>query len=128
MSDVPLKILKALIKEDTPLTLSTISKKIEEVPQLTEYHLKKLIQAGILFRLNTDETITYELQQFYYDEETINVLYQMLLPFAEVVHAELLQSKQDRTSNDLCEITINNLRLLLLLFHDDLGSLFQNGF
>ena len=116
--NIPLKIVKLLIKEDEPLILQHIAKKINETPQATGYNIRKMCEKGILVSVfdETDNNKLYHLQSFYYMDETLTSLYILLEPFGVSI-ADLIEIKDCR---DKVTALANNLEIVFQLFVDSI--------
>lgn len=112
-----LKIINCLIKEERPLILNHIAKKTDLDIQLVEYHIKKLIEEGIIIYENEEEKRYYRLSSPFYDVDNINALYSLLTPYVEATAKELLEGNSKTTSDDV----LITFMYLLLLFIDNVN-------
>ena len=111
-----LKIIKCLIKEDNPLILNHIAKKTKLDIQLVEYHIKKLIEEGIIIIETEEEKKYYFLCSPFYDTDNMNALYSLLTPYVEATVKNL---SEDRLTTE--KEVLNTFMYLLLLFIDDIN-------
>ena len=120
MNDIRIRIIKALIIEDQLLGLSDISRIIQESPQLTLYHMKNLVDGGIIIENRLDDReVYYSLQGYYYQEEPIMAIYSALLPLAKAIMKETKFSSE----KDKFQIVMKNLVYLLEIFKEDIEEL-----
>ena len=81
MKNIKLDIIKCLIDEGEPLILNHIAKRTENSPQSIEYHIKQLIDDGVLHcAANTDNRKYYFLSVPFYEPALIDALYGALTP------------------------------------------------
>ena len=111
-----LKIIKSLIKEDSPLILNHIAKKTDLDIQLVEYHIKKLIEEGVVIIETEEEKKYYFLCSPFYDTNNMNALYSLLTPYVEATVKDL--SEGGATTE---EQVLNTFMYLLLLFVDNIN-------
>ena len=111
-----LKIIKCLIKEDSPLILNHIAKKCKLDIQLVEYHIKKLIEEGIIISEIEEGKKYYFLCSPFYDKNNMNALYSLLTPYVEATVKNL---SEDTGTTE--EQVLNTFMYLLLLFVDNIN-------
>ena len=111
-----LKIIKCLIKEDNPLILNHMAKKTDLDIQLVEYHIKKLIEEGIVISEIEEEKKYYFLCSPFYDRDNMNALYSLLTPYVEETVKSLSEDRQTTEKE-----VLNTFMYLLLLFIDNIN-------
>lgn len=112
-----LKIIKCLIDEDNPLILNHIAKKTDLDIQLVEYHIKKLIAEGIVNTAIEEQKKYYYLCDPFYDENNMNALYKLLIPYVEATAREMTEGNPGITEKEV----LNAFMYLLLLFIDNIN-------
>lgn len=118
MISIKIDIIKCLIKEENPLILNHIAKKIGKSAQSVEYHVKDLVNQKILQCATDDKNKKYYFLTLpFYNKELIDSLYQYLTPFAEEVSSQL----QDPTEY---KDVVCTLGYILQLFIDDASKEF----
>jgi len=111
-----LKVIKCLIKEDNPLILNHIAKKTKLDIQLVEYHIKKLIEEGIVISEISEEKKYYFLCSPFYDRNNMNALYALFTPYVEATVRDL---SEETTTTE--KQVLNTFMYLLLLFIDNIN-------
>ena len=111
-----LKIIKCLIKEDNPLILNHIAKKTKLDIQLVEYHIKKLIEEGIVISEIEEEKKYYFLCSPFYDRNNMTALYSLLTPYVKATVKDL---SEDTATTE--KQVLNTFMYLLLLFIDNIN-------
>ena len=118
-NDIKLKIIKYLIEKEKPIILNHIAKKIGSSAQLTEYHIKQLIEQKVLNCIEYKNKKHYFLTAPFYDEYKIEALYKYLTPYAETMIEELKNNDSDIVEY---KTAINTLKYILCLFIDDMSK------
>lgn len=111
-----LKIIKCLVKEDNPLILNHIAKKTKLDIQLVEYHIKKLMEEGIVISEIEEKKKYYFLCSPFYDRNNMNALYSLLTPYVEATVKDL---SEDTATTE--KQVLNTFMYLLLLFIDNIN-------
>ncbi len=112
-----LKIIKCLVDEDKPLILNHIAKKTDLDIQLVEYHIKKLIAEGIVNTAIEAEKKYYYLCAPFYDEDNMNALYSLLIPYVKATAKEMREEKEEITEKEI----LNAFMYLMLLFIENIN-------
>jgi len=120
-----LRIIYAFLKNKEPLILNHIAKLCDLSPQLVEYHIKKLIEEGIIIKVSVDDdtSIYYQLQPFFYDKDMINALYILLGEFSEYMFKGITL-KDTNKKPEHC--FLNCLHYALRIFEEETKNLFKN--
>jgi len=114
---IKLDIINCLIKEENPLILSHIAQRIKRSPQLTEYHVKQLIDQKIMLCATDDEKKKYYYLTIpFYNEELISSIYISLTPVVE--------NLSNQVPSPEYETIVNTLNYLLQIFIDDASKQF----
>ena len=113
MSSTKLDIIKCLIKEENPLILNHIAKKVGKSAQSVEYNIKQLLHQNVLmYATDDDDKKYYFLAIPFYNKELVDSLYQYLTPFAEEVSSQLPENTDYKD-------VVCMLGYILQLFIDD---------
>ena len=112
-----LEIIKCLMKAKKPLFLSQMSYETDLDIQLVEYHIKKLIDLGVVIvKKNDDEKRCYRLCSPFYDTDNIKALYSLLMPYLKATTENLIEENANVSDT----VVLNAFKYLLLLFIDNL--------
>lgn len=118
-NDIKLKIIKCLIKEDSPLILNHIAKKTKHSAQLVEYHIKRMLDQGVIICGCSEGKKYYYLSAPFYDEYKIDALYKYLTPYIETIITEMKDCNDGVVEYETAVFT---LKYLLHLFIDDVSK------
>jgi len=100
-------------KARKPLILQHIAKKSGLTPQLVSYHLKLMIEWGIINVYQEQEKNLYVLQAAYYDEGWLEALCAVMTPYLQAMSRDMdLSQIQVQPAKAL----IRNLAMFLRLF------------
>jgi len=83
LSDIRLRIIQHLKEADKPLIAHHIAKGTNIRPQLVDYHLKKLVEQGIILVQQEYGHNYYFLQPSFYMEEAETALMKLLTPWIQ---------------------------------------------
>ena len=112
-----IKIIKALRRAEEPLIAEHIAKRSRLSHQLVRYHLEQMVQWGILIASNREEKTFYHLQKAYWNDELLEDLSKMLIPYMKKmsVGMDLSQVKVSTT-----EAIVRNLFMFMRLFEAEI--------
>lgn len=82
-NDTELKIVLTMIEYGEPLICLHIAKKSKLDQQLVAYHIKNMLEKGILLKEEAENKKYYYLQPVFYDKTAIEMLFLSLTPFVE---------------------------------------------
>lgn len=105
------RIINLLIEADKPLIAHHIAKGIKETPQLVDYHLKKLVDQGIVLVDESYGTKFFVLQPPFYMESAESVLLQSLIPWATEFSKQCIIVEDE---SQRAKITINSIHEYLI--------------
>ena len=118
-NDIKIKIIKCLVKEEKPLILNHISKKTKRSIQLIDYHIKQMIDQGVIICSLTEGKKYYYLSAPFYDEYGTEALYKYLTPYIETIVTEM---KEENDGNVEYKAAIFSLKYMLYIFIDDVSK------
>lgn len=81
--NIKIKIIDFLSNKDDPVKAFHISKGIGESPQITCYHVKQMVEMGLLLPIEKNNVILYGLQAPFYAQDAEDALIISLIPFVE---------------------------------------------
>ena len=111
-SDIRLRIIQHLKKADKPLIAHHIARGTGIGAQLVDYHLKKLVEQGVVLVQREYEHNYYFLQPSFYLEEAETALMKVLTPWIEAF-AEATETEEDQ---DKEQIVYDNLHYYFQIF------------
>jgi len=112
-----IKIIKALRRAGEPLIARHIAKRSRLSAQLVSYHLEHMVQWGILIASNSEEKTFYHLQKAYWDDQLLEDLSRMLVPYMEKMSKGMDFSQAKVSTTDA---VIRNLFMFLRLFETEI--------
>jgi len=118
-SDIALQIIRHLKKADRPLIAHHIAKGIKGRPQLVDYHLKKLVEKGVVLITREYDHFYYFLQPSFYMEEAETALMQITLPWVEEF-AKLTEKTEEMENKE--PAVLNSLYYYFVLFLEDIAK------
>jgi DNA-binding transcriptional ArsR family regulator len=107
-------IITILKKEDRPLIANHISQATKIQASLLDYHLKKMVAAGLLLTEERFGHTYYFLQPYFYMEEAETALMELILPWVKEI------AKQTITRQIGIDVPVisNNLKYFFLVLLD----------
>lgn len=120
-NDTELKIVLTMIEYGEPLICQHIAKKSELDQQLVAYHLKNMLEKGILLKEEADNRKYYLLQPIFYDENVMISLFSLLTPVVEQLPKEM---EFDKCLAHPIRATTETLKMLLVIFQSKLTKIF----
>lgn len=109
---VDIKIILELQKADKPLIANHIAKGINETPQLVDYHLKNLLEKGVILTVEEYDTTFYMLQPSFYMEKAETSLMTILIEWLKIFMEQLeIDPELDKT-----KVILNNLKYYFTIF------------
>ncbi len=115
--DSKIKIIQALRRADGPLIMQHVAKRSHLSVQLVNYHVEQMLEWGIIVALNSGDKTVYSLQEAYYEDQLLEDLSQMLIPYMQKMsgNMDFSQIKVSPT-----EAVIRNLFMLMRLFQTEI--------
>lgn len=115
-----IKIIKTLRRAGEPLIAQHIAKRSRLTPQLISYQLEQMVDWGIVTKSNSEDKTFYQLQKPYCNEELLETLSDMLIPYMKKMSAgmDFSQVKVSTT-----EAIIRNLFMFLRIFEAEIEKL-----
>ena len=95
------------------MILQNIAKKTKLTPQAVSYALQKLMEQGIVNVFEEEDKRLYVLQKAYYDDNWLNALYALMIPYVRA-----MQDKMDFSQTTLTppKAVVSNFLMFLRLF------------
>jgi DNA-binding transcriptional ArsR family regulator len=115
-NEIILQILSFLKKTDKPVLSHHIAKSIKVRPQHVLYHLRNLIQKGIILSQKEFGHTYYYLQPMFYVEDAETTLMQLLLPWV----TEFSKQTVIPEGSDEEQVRLENLKMYFQLFVTDI--------
>ncbi len=114
-----IKIIRALKRAGKPLIAQHIAKRSRLSHQLVRYHLEQMVQWGMIITSNSEDKTFYHLQKAYWNDQLLENLSVMLIPYMEKMSKglDLSQVKVSTT-----EAVIRNLFMFLRLFETEIDK------
>lgn len=119
--DTALKIVLFMRKKDRPLIANHVAKGIGENRSLVDYHLKRLIEQGIILYQDDMDSRFYILQPFFYMEAAETSLITLLTPWVKEVAKQITINPELKTQKE--EIVLQNLILYVKTILHELKTL-----
>ena len=119
--DTTLKIVLFMRKKDRPLIANHVAKGIGESRSLVDYHLKRLIEQGIVLVQDDMDTRFYILQPFFYMEAAETSLMTLLMPWVREVAKQIIINPELKTQKE--EVVLQNLILYVKTILHELKTL-----
>ena len=115
-----IKIVQTLRRAEKPLIAQHIAKRSRLTPQLISYQLEQMVDWGIVTKSNSEDKTFYQLQKPYCNEELLETLSDMLIPYMKKMSAgmDFSQVKVSTT-----EAIIRNLFMFLRIFEAEIEKL-----
>ena len=115
-----IKIIKALRRAEEPLIAEHIAKRSRLSHQLVRYHLEQMVQWGMVLTSNSEDKMFYHLQKAYWNDELLEDLSKMLIPYMKKmsVGMDLSQVKVSTT-----EAIVRNLFMFMRLFEAEIEKM-----
>lgn len=112
-----IRIIQTLRRAGEPLIAQHIAKRGHLSPQLVSYHLEQMVQCGMIITSNTEDKTFYHLQKAYWNEQLLEDLSNILIPYMEKM-SEGLDFSQVKVSTT--EAIMRNLFMFLRLFETEI--------
>ena len=112
-----IKIIQTLRRVGEPLIAQHIAKRSRLSQQLVSYHLEQMVEWGMIVTSTAEDKTFYQLQKAYRDDQLLEDLSMMLIPYMEKMSASMdfSQAKVSTT-----EAVIRNLFMFLRLFETEI--------
>jgi len=112
-----IKIIQVLRRADGPLIMHQVAKRSRMSVQLVNYHVEQMLDWGIIVASTSEEQTVYTLQEAYYEDQLLEDLLDMIIPYMEKMSKsmDLSQIKVPAT-----EAVIRNLFMFLRLFQTEI--------
>ncbi|MBU1173175.1 MAG: winged helix-turn-helix domain-containing protein [Proteobacteria bacterium] len=117
-----IRIIEALRRAEKPLIAQHIAKRSHLYPQLVRYHLGQMVEWGMVTTSTVEDKTFYQLQQPYCDEQLMEVLSELLIPYMQHM-SEGMDFSQAKVS--VGEAVIRNLFMLLRMFETEIDESFS---
>jgi predicted transcriptional regulator len=112
-----IKIIKALRRAGEPVIAQHIAKRSRLSQQLVSYHLEQMVQWGMIITSTSEDKMFYHLQKAYLDDQLLEDLSMMLIPYMEKMSAGMDFSQVKVSVSDA---VIRNLFMFLRLFETEI--------
>jgi len=119
-----IKIIQALKRAGKPLIAQHISKRSRLSPQLVSYHLEQMVDWGMIVTSTSEDKMVYHLQKAYWNEQLLEDLSKMLIPYMQKMSKQLDLSQVKVSTT---EAVIRNLFMFLRLFEIEIVKLPVNN-
>ncbi|MCJ7634895.1 hypothetical protein MUP77_21215 [Candidatus Bathyarchaeota archaeon] len=116
-----IRIIETLRRAGRPLIAQHIAKRSHLYPQLVRYHLGQMVEWGMVTTSNSEDKTFYQLQKPYYDEQLMEVLSEMLIPYMQNMSKDIDYSQVKVSTG---EAAIRNLFMFLRLFETEIDKSF----
>lgn len=112
-----IKIIQVLRRAEGPLIMQHVAKRSRMSVQLISYHIDQMLEWGIIVAVTDENQTVYRLQDAYYDDELLEDLSKMLVPYMNKMREgmDFSQIKMPAT-----EAVIRNLFMFLRLFQTEI--------
>lgn len=117
-----IRIIETLRRAGKPLIAQHIAKRSHLYPQLVRYHLGQMVEWGMVTTSNSEDKTFYQLQKPYYDEQLMEALSEMLIPYMQNMSKDM-DFSQVKVSTG--EAVIRNLFMFLRLFETEIDKSFS---
>jgi len=114
-----IKIIQTLRRAGEPLIAEHIAKRSRLSHQLVRYHLEQMVQWGMIITSNSEDKTFYHLQKAYWNDQLLENLSVMLIPYMEKM-SRGLDFSQVKVSTT--EAVIRNLFMFLRLFETEIDK------
>ena len=112
-----IKIIQVLRRAGGPLIMQHVAKRSHLSVQLVSYHIDQMLEWGIITASRSEDKTVYRLQEAYYDDQLLEDLSQMLIPYMEKM-SENMDYSQIKVAPT--EAVIRNLFMFLRLFQTEI--------
>lgn len=95
-SEIPLRIVLAVVYADKPLSATKIARETNLPRQIISYHIPRLVGDGLLLPIEQGRTLLYSPQQFFIDDKIFSQITKLMGPVIDKVSENLIvPSKED---------------------------------
>jgi len=115
-----IKIIQTLRRAGEPLIARHIAKRSRLSPQLVSYHLQQMVEWGMIITSNVEDKTFYYLQKAYWNDQLLEDLSIMLIPYMKKMSKNMDLSQVKVSSS---EAIIRNLFMFLRLFETEIEKL-----
>jgi len=115
-----IKIIQTLRRAGGPLIAQHIAKRSRLSPQLVSYHLQQMVEWGMIITSNVEDKTFYHLQKAYWNDQLLEDLSIMLIPYMKKMSKNMDLSQVKVSSS---EAVIRNLFMFLRLFETEIEKL-----
>jgi len=112
-----IKIIQVLRRANGPLIMQHVAKRSHLSVQLVSYHLEQMLEWGIIVTSTDEDKTVYRLQEAYYDDQLLEDLSTMLIPYMENMREDM-DFSQIKVSPT--EAVIRNFFMFLRLFQNEI--------
>ena len=112
-----IKIIQVLRRADGPLIMQHVAKRSRMSVQLVSYHLEQMVEWGIIVTATDEDKTVYTLQNAYYEDQLLEDLAEMLIPYMEKM-SENMDYSQIKVPPT--ESVIRNLFMFMRLFQNEI--------
>ena len=112
-----IRIIQTLRRAGEPLIAQHIAKRSRLSQQLVSYHLEQMVEWGMIVTSNAEDKTFYQLQKAYCDDQLLEDLTMMLIPYMEKM-SDGMDFSQAKVSTT--EAVIRNLFMFLRLFETEI--------
>lgn len=112
-----IKIIQVLRRADDPLIMQHVAKRSHLSVPLVSYHLEQMLEWGIIVASNSEDKTVYSLQEAYCDDQLLEDLSEMLVPYMNKMRKRMDFSQVEVSST---EAVIRNLFMFLRLFQTEI--------
>ena len=115
--DSKIKIIQALRRAKGPLIMHHVAKRSHLSVQLVNYHIAQMLEWGIIVASQSEDKTVYTLQNAYYEDQLLEDLSQMLIPYMNKMREGMDYSQIKVTPT---EAVIRNLFMFMRLFQTEI--------
>lgn len=114
-----IKIIQTLRRAGKPLIAQHIAKRSHLTPQLVSYQLEQMVDWGIVTTSNVEDKTFYQLQKTYLNDQLLEDLSILLIPYMEKMSKSMDFSQVKGSSS---EAIMRNLFMFLRLFETEIDK------
>ena len=112
-----IKIIQVLRRANGPLIMHHVAKRSHMSIQLVKYHIHQMLEWGIITASTDEEKIVYTLQEAYYENQLLEDLLNIIIPYMEKM-SQTMDFSQIKVPET--EAVIRNLFMFLRLFQTEI--------
>ena len=112
-----IKIIQTLRRANKPLITYHVAKRSKMSIQLVIYHLEQMLDWGIIIASNDGEKTLYRLQEAYYEDQLLEDLLAIIIPYMEKISINMDFSQIKVSETEAVE---KNLFMFLRLFQKEI--------